>query len=289
MNTQNDIYSRLLKLYPVDILKEYFSITGRKEDVIQGIITGNSVNNIHTFCATHIPITKQHIFIYSHSNPNFSRLQRTVFSLPATVINETNSTLKKTFSLLFDLEYVLSVTGQTNQVPIIYKWPVQVSITSTHVIIHITVLERNPATELEDNVRGFIESKSLEEIDIIRIISTALNGFSTIRNCDINNGVKHLWDIDVIDAKTTKFKTDNSLSSETMDENYTVKAHKREVYNNLILAPLRVTSFVFMNDINNRFTKHITIDPTEGQIKVTIYPDDISQIDNIIESIIQNN
>jgi len=290
MNTPKEIYSRLLKLFPVQSLKDFYTISGSQIDLVQHVSSRNTIDNMNTFLNSHLTLTKQHIFVYSHSNRNYSRVNSNVFSDCATVIGESNSVNKKTFSLLFDVEFQLSVTGQIEEVSIKYKWPVRVTITPTNVIIHVTIFERNPAaSEFPDNRKVFVIERSITEDEIVSKIMESLNRFSALESCDINNGVKHLWAIDVIDARFAEYKKANSISSETMDAAFTIKAHERALYEQIILTPLREIVFEFMGTHKNENIRYITIDPSLGKINVSIYPDDVNQIDNIIERILQNN
>jgi hypothetical protein len=288
MNTPKKVYSRLLKLFPVKKVQDHFNVNENQSDLVVTVSEGNTIATMNVFCADHLSMTKQHIFLFTHDNANFNAVTSADFDC-ATVIAERPANTSKTFHMLFDVDYELALTNPAAVEIIKYKWPVSVKVTSSYIIVHITVLERNPAGEFDGGRRIFVTDRSLKEEDILQQIRIALQGFAELDKCDLNAGVKHLWANDVIDARATRYKKANSVSSETMDENMTIKADLEDVYDELVLAPLQTTMFRFMQNVNNRYMDHVTIDPTNGVVRVTIYPDDQTQVQNVIDDILQHN
>src|SRR5690242_14960304 len=72
MNSNRDLLKRLLHLFPIKVVKEYFGKTGNAEDVIDEISVDQTGPAIKTFSRTNYLYTKQNIYLFK-LNRNFTR------------------------------------------------------------------------------------------------------------------------------------------------------------------------------------------------------------------------
>jgi hypothetical protein len=106
--------------------------------------------------------------------------------------------------------------------------------------------------------------------------------------CDLNKGVKAIWDGNSIDCTTVKYRKDKSTATEAMDEQYTLKAQMPEVYKDIITRPLNKMSFRPIVE-GTGFSRHFMVDPGQGLLSMAIYPDDPDQTWNVINEILRHN
>lgn len=65
MNNRSEVLRRLLKSYPVNLLRKEFNIDSRSQwDVIEEVILNTSLDNIETFCFRKFGHVKQHKYVY---------------------------------------------------------------------------------------------------------------------------------------------------------------------------------------------------------------------------------
>lgn len=104
----------------------------------------------------------------------------------------------------------------------------------------------------------------------------------------MNKGAKQIWDDGVVDCKYVKYKKSHSVTTEQMDEEFTLKTKYPNVYNEIVQTPLNRTIFKKMNQ-NDDICTHFTLDPTKGFLTFSIYPENLNQIQNVITKILSSN
>ena len=124
--------------------------------------------------------------------------------------------------------------------------------------------------------------------DYTDVIVKHLSSEYVISTYDINKGIKHLWEKDKIDSRYAKWKKDKSTTTETMDEDYTLKKHYHAIYLDLIKSPLNKMVFKYLLG-DGVFCDHFSADPSSGQISIPLYPGNANQITNVINEILANN
>src|SRR5688572_20462049 len=67
MNTSADLKRRLLRLFPVSILKSHFTPTSKTQsDILTELIQKND-EEIVQFAFSNLEFTRQHVFLFEHS------------------------------------------------------------------------------------------------------------------------------------------------------------------------------------------------------------------------------
>jgi hypothetical protein len=291
MNGKTELLKRLLKLYPVKSLKDNFTLENKKQDeIIDEIVESNTEKAISKFAVQNFNLSKQHIYVFTHGMGNgFKTLQSSfIANVP---IETTKTATETTFYYFLKLPFTVIITNPIETKDLYFHWPCKVTIDKTHLYIQFIIIEKNVNSYFDKNRKVIDSERKLDENNFVDHVIKSLNlaQSAKIHICDLNKGVKKLWDTDVIDSKYVKFKKSKSTSTEAMDESYTVKKQYPDVYEGLINAPLGKTIFKFINDVNQEFCDHFTIEPNDGKISIPIFPDELKHVDNVVKQIIQHN
>jgi hypothetical protein len=286
MNSDRNLLKRLIRLYPVKLLKEEFGTTEVSDALYDEIINSNNAAIIKTFAYNNIDYTKQHIYLYIlGTNFNQARFNQTTF--PFTIIQQVKNAvgLSITISPVVDFSVVLS--NQFEETVIKFNQPTIVTINNRHRIIKTTILEKNIGTYFDATRRVLDVQKVHDEDETVQKIITYFANYNPII-CDINRGIKYLWANDRIDSKYAKWKKNRSTTTEAMDENYTLKSQYPDVYRSVMSSPLNKTIFKYLIEDEN-FPDHFTADPTNGELSIPLYSKNLNQIPNVINEILSNN
>lgn len=286
MNTQRDISKRLLRLFPVKVLKEHFNSTNVSDELYNEILNGNSKPTIDSFCYVNLEHTKQHIYIYNiGQTPTPNNLNINQF--PIDIVHQTNlnGVTSITISPIVDFRVIL--TNPFEETTLRFHQPIQILLSNTHLIFYATILEKNMSNYFDQNRRVINAEKVNDEISIIEQVCAHLAHLNPTV-CDLNRGIKQLWANDLVDSKYAKWKKDRSTTTETMDENYTLKSQYPDVYQNLVNAPLRKMIFKYLRD-DEALPDHFTVDPSSGQISIPLFSKNANQNKNVVREILSNN
>ena len=286
MNTNRDLAKRLLKLYPVKSIKEHFDTDLNADELYDNLVQNNNFNAIKDFAYGNLEDTKRHIYVYSIGQA--ATLQNiNLRNFPFDIINQTNinNEISLTISPIVDFNTVLN--NPFEEVTMKFHQPTKIVLNRTHLVFYFTILEKNINSHFDNNRKVLNVDKLNEESETITLVFNHLNHLNP-QICDLNRGVKHLWNADIVDSKYAKWKKHRSTTTETMDESYTLKSQYPEVYQTIINAPLNKTIFKYLIADEN-LPEHFTIDPSVGQISVPIFPKHINQHQNVVREILSNN
>jgi len=286
MNTEVDILTRILKLFPVKEIKENFQISESGERLYSRVVENIVPQNIKDFAFSNINSTKQHVYIYRFQN-NFrlDNFDRNAFPYP--VINQTNLDGKLQIVISPMVEFKVILGSPFEEVILNFPQPYIITVSRRNIVFQATILEKNMMSYFNDD-RTVIKVDKLNDEKVA--INNILDYFtdSLPIECDLNKGVKHLWDEGTIDARFAKWKDSASTDTKTMDENFTLKEKYPEHYRSIIEKPINKTLFRYMPDDDN-MPRHFTIDPARGQLSVALYPTTQNDIPNVITQILSNN
>ncbi|TKC65174.1 hypothetical protein FBD94_01040 [Pedobacter hiemivivus] len=289
MNNATDLSRRLLKSYPVKILKEHFETApGNQEEILEEILQNNSRIEIENFSYSHFNYTKQHIYIYKFQHP-YAPTSITQQQLGYKIIKQDVTANRLLIFALADVTFqvIVNFGGAINQVDLNFHQPMMIEVTRHYLIIRFTVLESKLTPYFPANAALYSPTKAVDEKSILTPL-IALFANNAPEKADLNKGIKKLWDDDSIDSREVKFKKSKSMSKETMDEDNLVKVEYPDVYAELMKSPLNKTLFKYLKD-NDDLCGHFTCDPTNGEITIPLYSKNTSQIDSVINEIITNN
>jgi hypothetical protein len=286
MNSERSVLKRLLKLYPVKNIKDEFDTTHSGEALYQEVVESKNANLIRNFAYTNIDNTKQHVYIY-YLDKIFNPDTFNPFGFPYPIINQTEIVDGIQIIISPTVEFRVILTNPFEETIMNFNQPYIITLKNRHLTFQATILEKNMATYFEDGRKVINVEKINDETVAIRHIIDFLNHYHPI-SCDINKGVKHIWHSDTIDSRYVKWKKNRSTTTESMDENYTLKSQYPDVYSELIKNPLNKTIFKYLPE-DELLPDHFTVDPTKGEISVPLYSKNVNQIANAINEILSNN
>lgn len=283
MNSERNLLKRLLKAYPVKVLKDVFDITGLSQnEVIEEILNSNSTLVVKNFAFTNFSFLRQHVYIY-----DITGVMDNAWTCDADLFHNQVAVSANTriINLIFTATYKVFSIQANGIVDVLYYTPVQIKIINTKLIISINIQERDATSLFDTNT--FPISKDMLDDEIIRHIVERMPLTASLTQTDINRGIKQLWEEDFIDAASVKFKKARSTSTEVMDEEFTLKVSMPEVYNSLLNAPLQKNVFKILE--REDIISHFTTEPSIGKLSFTKFPENINSIPELINLILSKN
>lgn len=286
MNSERSVLKRLLKLYPVKTIKDEFDTTHSGEALYEEVVETKNTNLIRNFAYTNINNTKQHVYIY-YLDKIFNPATFNPAGFPYPIINQTAIVDGIQIIISPIVEFRVILTNPFEEKIMNFHQPYIITLKNRHLTFQATILEKNMATYFEEGRKVINVEKINDETVAIQHIIDFLNLYHPI-SCDLNKGVKHLWHNDRIDSRYVKWKKNRSTTTESMDENYTLKSQYPDIYAELIKNPLNKTIFKYLPE-DESLPDHFTVDPTKGEISVPLYSKNVNQIANAINEILSNN
>ncbi|HSZ72886.1 MAG TPA: hypothetical protein VK750_09425 [Cytophagaceae bacterium] len=289
MNGVSNLHTRLLKLYPVKTLKDHFDLPGKSSEVIEGILNQFKAKDIHEFSALNIDYTRQHVYIFNIEK-SFKASSFNTTNFPLRVIQQTNTTSDYSIVCLPEIEFKISVIRPFEERILKFYQPLKISVINSHLIVQITTLEKNLSDHCEVGKKVVETTRVNDENYLLDSIkSVFINQGYNITKCDLHKGIKKLWDDNIIDSKYLKTKNSKSTNTVAMDENYTVREVYPQEYNQIKNNPILKTLFRYKGKNVDYFCDSFSIDPSQGHLSVTSFPESVHQIKNIINEILKNN
>lgn len=293
MNSREVVLGRVLRLFPVRNIVEYFETEEKKQDkAIIEICSSNTTRQVYQYVKDNFELTKQNVNVYSISNRYASRQLISNNDLSAIILQQEyrngNFTLTGYHKIVNTITFFDGNQVRTEDIKL--RQPFKIFIEGNYLIISVTKLESNPKTYFDNPVS--IISSTGGRFDSI-IIQNILDYFDTNfrlrpRQADLNRGIKHLWSNDVIDAKELSFRKTASRAKEVMDEDSLFKDRYPREYADVMRSPLELCIFRYVRG-DEEWPKHFTCDPQVGKISFTLYSEDINQVKNVVDGIIANN
>jgi hypothetical protein len=290
MNSAADLHARLLKLFPVKVVKEQFETDATiQAEMLPEIVERYPVEAIRSFMVDKIGMTRQHTYFFRLGS-KFDRRQFDFNELNIEVVSELHQGTNYIFFCLPIVQYHLAMYPAGDLFTLDLYQPTRIVFNGRDLVIQVTILERSATTfiDVPKDQRLFeIKRTNLEE-NFIENILTVIRKSNTVSVCDINKGMKAVWAADAIDATSVSYRKDKSMTTESMDEQYTVKQHMPEAYKDMITRPLGRTIFKPTDDKAN-FSRNFWVDPSKGILRTSTYPVHPDQTWNIINEILRNN
>lgn len=286
INSNAEIYKRLIKAFSVNSLKQIFNLNGYKErqdDLIDIVIRGNSMQIIENLIFENFSLLKQHVYVY-----NFLGVlpQDYLLSHPALKstlrINKNHDIYNFLFPTTFDFFTKTSRSVES----IDFLVPVQIHRKGTKLIVQINILERDMSSIIKEKVLSVNRDNNDESILNSFEQATISRGVRLLK-CDLNKGIKQLWADDEVDAFKVKFKKAKSTSTEVMDQDKLLKRDMPVVYAELIKTPLIQNTFKVLKQ--KKMMEYFAVDPTKGVFYFSIYPQFLSGTNDLIDLVLKHN
>ena len=286
MNTEKNLSKRLLKLFPVKILKDHFKPESVSEELFDEVVSKNIKANIDAFAYGNLEYTKQHIYVYNFGTTlDVLNINYTSFPLP--IVNKSSSAGEVSIVISPIVDFKVILSNPFEETVLKFNQPFKIVLSDKHLVFYVTILEKKINSYFQNDRQVLNIEKINDENFILEQICNYFDRNNPMV-CDLNKGIKRLWDSDSVDCKYAKWKKDRSTTTETMDEDYTLKSQYPDVYQNLISSPLKKMLFKYIKE-DDLFPEHFTIDPSVGQISIPIFPKTSNQNGNVVKTILSNN
>ncbi len=291
MNSDNNILYRLLKLYPVQTLKENFLVkTKTQNSIIQEIVLKYQPEEIYNFSYKFFNYTRQHIYFFNNDTKDLNLFETALLST-VPLFKNTKSDGEITQFYFYNTTYsVIIVADRDNfsRTDIDFKVPMKMTITKNYLRLDFTIIEKNINAYINTANRIINFGKTIDEKYILLKLKSESTKFKELNPYDLNKGIKHLWKNDLIDSPFVKWKKSRSISTEAMDEEFTLKEQYPELFDEIIYAPLKRTIFNIRNGDKNSYN-HFISEPSEGKISLTTFAKNKDAKENVISQILTNN
>lgn len=278
-------------MYPVKLLKDHYQLAGQQADVINEIVARNNLSGVYTFALNNLNNTKQHIYIYTNNrNFNEANFNPAIFPIPVIDHGRTPQGYHIRCMPAVDCSATIkdTVTGAYSDVVMRFPQPIVITITRTHIIIKATIIEKNVGSYIQGgNAESFNVRKNVEDdftADIIAFFAAAHN----VGVCDLNRGIKHLCDNDILDLRTMKILKNQSTATEVMNGDNTFKQCYPNDYAAAMRNPLSKSLFKYLPN-DELLCKSFAADPNVGRLSITLYPSTPNQVQNVVSQILANN
>ena len=288
MNDRKSKILRLLDLYSVESLKQGFNLNGQKQAVLADAAS-RSDSEIEKFVRANFPITRQHAFCYENSSGKLpSNPKAPLFAGRLLDVKTTHGETVHFYIAQEEVEYVVEdSSGGLSRKSIELLWPIQVHLTKHYFLVRCTILERDVSEYLNGGKPYGQGKRKVDETGVLVEVSKSVGDPNWIP-LDLNKGIKALWDDDVIDALSVRFKKARSTAQEEMDGELTVKANDTALYRQLIARPLHATVFLCMKN-QDEMGRGFFCNPTTGVFRFNRYAKGIESTDHVLGKVLSSN
>lgn len=274
------VRQRLLDLFPAPTVHALAGLDehGTKAEAAAAVAAEGDLDRIRAFVADSFGWLHQHVYVFERDGEAANPME--AFEVPSfeqrTVGNE------RYYFFLLPLRYRVALDEPLEWQALNFAWPVKLVLAPDHIRLHVTIMAKTPSAYVEDGRRVIRASQEPSEAELLRDCVIPRG-----RPVDLNQGIKALWAEDLYDAPSVQYKRELSTSKDVMDENFTVKRHDPERYEELVDKPLLNTSFWFT--IPDPCIEYFVADPSEGKMVFRRFPDSNDCVDDVVRRILEVN
>jgi hypothetical protein len=202
MNSRDEVMSRVLKLFPKHVIKDYFKEEEAQKDALSvEVVKRIEDADIYEFARNNLDFTKQHVYLLTHDIKKLNNLPGHI--LTGNTVKLEGEDLIEYYDL-YDVAYKVYFQEPFEPIILMFKWPIRIAISKSLIAIHFTILEKNIQSYFVDQ-KVLTTRKSIEEGDIITLITNDMMKYGTPVAYDLNRGIKELWKSDIIDALEVQY------------------------------------------------------------------------------------
>jgi hypothetical protein len=286
-NDHTNLTARLMGLYPLEIIKQEYTQTGRSDTVYAAIAKNNTLRDLEEDAIRMFGYTRQHCYFFPHSEKDLTKHHTDFF---AKELVHTKNIHKQEKSLLV-VEYLLNLhynflelNNRTNdERKLKYFWPVKIIFWEKIMEVRLVIMERFMKSTESSVYRG----RDFEEEDVVRL---AIAGSATTdlrQPLDLNKGIKSLWHDQIIDAIEVAHKSSSSVDRATMDHGLTFRATYPDRYAKMIKDPLRKMSFY--NWKEKSWPYAFAIDASTGFLAFPRFQSSVESVDLLVNELLNRN
>lgn len=286
-NTSTDLAYRLLKLFPVKILRESFNTKGKSEDdVIRNILKASSAEDVQKFALDNFGYAKQHIYIHESNKP--IKIDENDKDFPEKIKWSIQNDFGKGLILFPIITFRLTFINAFEERTMKFVQPVMVNLFENFLIFRFIILQKNFSSYCDPGQIFVNQKRNIQEKGIIGSILHYLSNDYTISPCDLHKGIKELIKDEKIDGVSVRYKGSKSTTTESMNEGFTLKRDKPERYDEMMASPLNKNVFKSVQE-DDSFCEYFSCEPSAGEISVNKYSSSTQQSINVIKEILSNN
>jgi hypothetical protein len=285
-NSPSKITSRLLEMYPVEVLKAEYEVTGVWGDVVEQILKKTTINDLKEDALRLMGHCRQHVFVFRH-DLKAGQLPNKILTQNTECENLSVDThdRKEIEYLLLNKYHFVQVKGNTAIHHRSFNWwPVKIVVRPGYLELRITIAERHNKSEPP----FFYSERDFDEKSIVGVMFAAIGHKIGLLPVDLNRGLKKVWESNIIDSKFITRKGAKSVDTSLMDVGYTFKKDFPERYNDLIADPLRKSVFESTNE-KDGLPPSFHIDAEQGFLAFRGFPRRDDAINKIMDLLIKNN
>ncbi|WP_147278060.1 hypothetical protein [Flavobacterium sp. AG291] len=283
LNAKTEQYKRLLKAFSVNALKTVFNLQEHKErqpELINRVIEGNTLDIILKTVFDNFSLLKQHVYIYDFRGTVAPNL---LSGHPYFISTETSGG-QQIFNLLFPIVVEFYNKDSKAEEAVDFLVPVQIRRKGTRFIVAINILERDIAALIDNKIVG--AKRNMEDNDILNSFAESVRPIQ-LSPCDLNKGIKDLWDKEEIDASKAKVTMAKSVRTETLHGDFLLKRDLPAEYLKIIKDPIGRTTFEVLKQ--NHSVDAFVADPTKGIVYFAIFPKQHMATTDLIDLILSKN
>ena len=290
INGGSIVVKRLLGLFPVQIIrKQWPDLKSKtKEEAISAVVKAHPRSEIYDFVKQFVGLTKQNVYVL-HTE-NFKKLpDQFLEKIP--LLSSPIEKKAGEYFYLADLIYdtFTRLPGEAGEdIKLLFKWPVRITVAKDLVTVRCTIMEKHVQSYFPEGSLVFVRSRSMEETDIVKSVRDEICKTATCETCDLNKGIKALWETGAIDAPSARYKLATSTQTSAMDGDLLIKRDLPEKYKELIKVPLLKTVFKILDD-SDKHLSHFSINPSNGEIGFPMFSETEKAVDHVIREILRNN
>lgn len=285
MNNDRNLLKRLLRLYPIKLVKESFSESGNAEEAIEAISGNFQPTEIKNFAKNNYLLTRQHIYIFS-LNSNYSPSDLNQF--PLEIVNSSVNENEYFYFCLPKIRYEITLYNPLEEAILEFLQPVVIRIINNKVFIHVTKIEKTVSAYFPFDRYAVRRGQTNTESKSVELITDFLDYKFGLTRLDINKGIKTIWDNDFIDGRKVQWRKNSSVTTETMDEDFLFKQKYPAEYIEMTSKPLVKTLFKYIKE-DDYLCDTFDSDPTNGLLNIPKFPKNANQILNVIAEILTYN
>jgi cell wall assembly regulator SMI1 len=273
---------RLLELFPVGSLrKQWPRKKGKKPDVIDGIVKTVPPADVQRFAWDKFGLLRQHIRLLTTSGAP-SKPPLSVLSIAQPIFTRGKPTTEWFYLIPLEIKFVYG--SPPTEARIDLPWPVRLRFESGTFVAQFTTIEKDLSAHVPSGEPVFGVRRSIEVSDVLDDASSTLG---TLVELDVNKGVKHLWNIDSIDACRAGWEETVASNVKNMHVSHLLKRDDPKAFAVAIKAPLMKSVFERLASID--WPEILTVDCQYGEIAITRYSDSETAVDNVVREILKHN
>lgn len=273
--------SRLLSLYPVNVLRAAWSFKGKKDEIVDQIVRKTEAKDLKTFLDAYLTCCKQHVYLFSHRN-DAANLPR--FRMPdAEKEHDVTEGVTRRLLYLAKLDYRVIFTDELREETLTFLWPIRLDFTEKNLVVRFVTMEKDLRAYFDEPSKTV--SRSITELQILGHLQAALTDLTPL---NINRGLKYLWDRDRIDGLLARFQKAESTQTEAMNGAKGLKQTYPNLYRELKTAPLSNVIFKLITE-DKKGLSTFSADASRGSLSFYTYSENPGETVSLVGEIIKNN